>query len=426
MNEHDFSTKENEYKKQLEKQIVSFQNIHEALGSGAWNLMYDHEGKLAAVNWSDTLRKMLGFTSIKDFPNTFEAWADRLHPDDKAYTMQEYEQTVTDRTGRKKFDVEYRLQSKNGKYHWFRATGQLSRRSDHSPESFDGVFVNTDEKHALNEKFIRVLHEAEDARSEARLDHEIISAISRLYFSMFRIDLTCDLFEEISNDNFVHRLTGHGGKAQQKLYELCRTLVADEYQDAVMRFFDLSTVPQRFADTDTVEMEYRAVDGNWHEARFIEKKRNEDGLVTHILYVTRIVSKKKQQELEQKRLQIACQAAEKANEAKTTFLLNMSHDIRTPMNAILGYSRLMKDRLTDPELQHYQEMIEQSGHVLLSIINHVLDMARIESGQVELDEEYHQIGDVLQGGVRGVWCSCSGEKYRTHLFFPCAAYAHLV
>ena len=146
-----------------------------------------------------------------------------------------------------------------------------------------------------------------------------------------------------------------------------------------------------------IEIEYLAADGNWHQARFIEKKRNVGGQVTHILYVTRIVSWQKQQEMEQERLRVAYQVAESANAAKTTFLLNMSHDIRTPMNAILGYSKLMRDRLTDPQLLHYQEMIEQSGNLLLSIINNVLDMARIESGKMELDEDYNKTGNIVSG-----------------------------
>ena len=89
--------------------------------------------------------------------------------------------------------------------------------------------------------------------------------------------------------------------------------------------------------------------------------------------------------------------AEKANAAKSDFLFNMSHDIRTPMNALLGYSELMKRKLTDPKLLDYQEKMEQSGNLLLSIINNVLDMARIESGKVELDEDYVKIRDIYQG-----------------------------
>ena len=89
--------------------------------------------------------------------------------------------------------------------------------------------------------------------------------------------------------------------------------------------------------------------------------------------------------------------AEKANAAKSDFLFNMSHDIRTPMNALLGYNELMKRELTDPKLLDYQEKMEQSGNLLLSIINNVLDMAQIESGKVELDEDYVKIRDIYQG-----------------------------
>ena len=94
------------------------------------------------------------------------------------------------------------------------------------------------------------------------------------------------------------------------------------------------------------------------------------------------------------RLKEMAMAAQQANEAKTDFLFNMSHDIRTPMNALLGYSRLMKAKLRDAELLGYQEKMEQAGNLLLSIINNVLDMARIESGNMELDENYSKVGDI--------------------------------
>ena len=88
--------------------------------------------------------------------------------------------------------------------------------------------------------------------------------------------------------------------------------------------------------------------------------------------------------------------AESANLAKTNFLNNMSHDIRTPMNVILGYNQMLGKRLTDPKLLDYQKKIEQSGNMLLSIINNVLDMARIESGRVELDEDYVKVSSILE------------------------------
>ena len=99
------------------------------------------------------------------------------------------------------------------------------------------------------------------------------------------------------------------------------------------------------------------------------------------------------------KLEIALKKAEDASLAKTRFLNNMSHDIRTPMNAILGYAQLMEDNLKGknlPETTEYLKKLQQSGNLLLSIINNVLDMARIESGRMEIDENYGQIEDIWQ------------------------------
>lgn len=109
------------------------------------------------------------------------------------------------------------------------------------------------------------------------------------------------------------------------------------------------------------------------------------------------------------KLQIAVEKAEGANRAKTNFLNNMSHDIRTPMNAILGYNRLMRKKLTDPQLIDYQRKIEQSGCLLLSIINHVLDMARIESGKSKLDENAEVLGMIFDEAY-GVFASEAAKK----------------
>ena len=97
------------------------------------------------------------------------------------------------------------------------------------------------------------------------------------------------------------------------------------------------------------------------------------------------------------KLEIALKKAEDASLAKTSFLNNMSHDIRTPMNVILGYAQLMENELNGkdiPEVLEHLEKLQQSGNFLLSIINNVLDMARIESGRMEIDENYCRIEDV--------------------------------
>ena len=89
----------------------------------------------------------------------------------------------------------------------------------------------------------------------------------------------------------------------------------------------------------------------------------------------------------QNQLKKALDQAKMASESKTTFLFNMSHDIRTPMNAIIGYSELLSKHLDEPEVEkEYIEKIQTSGKYLLDLINGVLEMARIESGKVALQE----------------------------------------
>ena len=117
--------------------------------------------------------------------------------------------------------------------------------------------------------------------------------------------------------------------------------------------------------------------------------------------------------------------AENANAAKSAFLFNMSHDIRTPMNALIGYNQLMKKELTDPKLLHYQRAIEQSGNLLLAIINNVLDMARIESGRAELDESYARI-DQAMDEIKSVFEPQADQKGLNLIFETQAKHQHVL
>lgn len=235
--------------------------------------------------------------------------------------------------------------------------------------------------------------ELERAFSEVKTSNEIISAIGKIYSSIFYIDLENDYFEEVSSDNEIHRLTGKRGIASKKMKELCDKFVADEYHDNVMRFFDLSTIAERLKTDDTTAVEYLAKDGNWHLARFIVKKRNPDGKVMDILYVTNLISDTKHRE---QNLILIAKEANRANEAKTEFLSRIAHDIRTPMNAISGFTSIAKANIYDTKkVEKSLTQVEIAGKYLRQIADDVLDLTKIEKGRMKPHFEETSITELI-------------------------------
>ncbi len=123
------------------------------------------------------------------------------------------------------------------------------------------------------------------------------------------------------------------------------------------------------------------------------------GIILVMLGIGIYLSMRKYNQKEAKRqeiLQKAANAAEAANEAKSSFLFNMSHDIRTPMNAILGYTELADRNLDDPDkVKQYHEKIQVCGQKMLAILDNVLELSRIENGKITLEESATKSGKVL-------------------------------
>lgn len=139
-------------------------------------------------------------------------------------------------------------------------------------------------------------------------------------------------------------------------------------------------------------------------------------VVMVLLMICMYLSMQKQKEKERKQQKIleeTAAVAEAANRAKSTFLFNMSHDIRTPMNAILGYADLARSHRNEPEkLQEYMDNIRISGEKLLAIINNVLELSRIENNQATIEESILHSGDGMDSCLV-MMKSAAEEKHQT-------------
>ena len=239
-----------------------------------------------------------------------------------------------------------------------------------------------------------IQYRLQEALDEAKLQNEIISAISKSYHSIYRIDLQKDFFEEISNDDETHRLTGNKGCASEKLYQICDTLITPEYRPLVRPFMDISTVAERLKKEEYISTEYRMCDGNWHSLRFIVKKRDQAGNVTHVLCTVRSISATKRREQD---LLFAADAAQREADMKAQFLAIMSHDIRTPLNGIIGLVNMADQYAEDPKmLQKIRDKATEVLRYLVSLVNDILDMNKLQSCETKEQEIPFDIVDLIQ------------------------------
>ena len=233
----------------------------------------------------------------------------------------------------------------------------------------------------IMEKETTIQNQLKQALDETRLSNEIISAIAKSYCSIYRIDVQKDFFEEVSNDSEIHKLTGNRGCASEKLYQLCDTMVAPEYRPLIRPFLNVSTLSARLKTEECISTEYRMCDGSWHRMLFIVKKRDESGNVTHVLCTVRSISDSKRRE---ENLNFAAEAAKREAEMKTRFLATMSHDIRTPLNGIIGMVNMGNQYADDPQMQQkIREKAMESLKYLVSLVNDVLDMNKLQSGDLK-------------------------------------------
>ena len=245
--------------------------------------------------------------------------------------------------------------------------------------------------------------EEEHAYRESVEKASIINSLSSMFFATYYINLENDTFRPVMQKAEVSSILGDERNYSQGVRMYAQNFVSTDDREEYLEYVGYSKLQNTLSiEQPVVAFEYRMVpDRNnrraWIRASIVLSETTSDGRPKRALYVAQDVTKSKlKEEQEQQALREACEAANYANAAKSDFMSRMSHDIRTPMNAIIGMTAIAGKYLEDKErVEDCLRKITVSSRHLLSLINEVLDMSKIESGKIDLAEEEVNLSDLI-------------------------------
>lgn len=384
----------------------SYKTLHKLIKSGMWKMYCSRDFQIVSVEWSDELRRMVGYQNEEDFPNSECVFFERVHPDDWERMMQLYRKALRDTSGKIIYDTEFRIRTKSGEYRWFRSTGRMTRKKWGRAGVFYGMLMDIDEKKKTDAKLLwrdtlaDVMTQNLDSvyiiRDKCNRDSLYVSPSIEKIFGI-RKDIPHPLLavqdlEQPESDDFSIEEVKNLPEGQSQIKDSWIIPVGE-------------TKAKMFQKTL-----YHVVRGR------------EDLLIFEFADHTH------EQEI-RKNIEDALEIAKSANAAKSSSLSNMSHDIRTPMNVIVGLSNLMEHELDNPQkMREYIQKIQTSSNHLLGLINDVLDMSKIESGEnrmnietFDLTEQIREIDMLIYAKYRFV-ITDNGigmkKEYLEHIFEP--------
>ncbi|MCR5438163.1 MAG: response regulator [Selenomonas sp.] len=268
---------------------------------------------------------------------------------------------------------------------------------------------------------------------QQELQWQMYKVLAQEFLTTYIIDAVNHKIRVVRNDgkaeNANEGLAAYDDGSYEEFIEtFCNTYIIPEDRARIKRDVSIDSLMEKTQSGDLYQVDYMLVDESGKHCYYqgtYSRILDENGNVA-FFYGCRDVSeivekeKRKQDEIQERRkqlaeayetqeaqleeirvlndeLEIAKDAANAANRAKTAFLFNMSHDIRTPMNAIIGFTNLIEKNIDDKEqVREYLKKIQASNEFLLSLINNVLEMARIESGKASIDESYGNAREIYQ------------------------------
>ncbi|MCM1106753.1 MAG: response regulator [Blautia sp.] len=247
---------------------------------------------------------------------------------------------------------------------------------------------------------------AEAQRREAEIEKhqlKIVAALSRSYTAIYYVNLNTDSFETIRTASpektaacgFLPSEAFHS----EALRQYVNTYVREEHRESLLALCEPLAIHTRLKEETDFSIRYQvkpnAEHMDFYEMHFVDVSTDENELV--MVSGIRCVDEAARQEREQRQLLMdSLEAAKRASLAKSDFMSKMSHDIRTPMNAIIGMTTIASANVNAPErVQDALNKITTSSRHLLGLINEVLDMSKIESGTISLTEEAFNLSEQL-------------------------------
>lgn len=294
-------------------------------------------------------------------------------------------------------DIKYRIVQKGGNIRWIDDYRYFVR----SKNKEDIFYVFAGEKTQYREEMERM--------NQKQLRHlEIIEGLSIDYESIFYVDLDKNTIQPYRVSSRLKKQFGE--KYSFKEFngfdkEYISTWVYEEDKEILSKVTNPEYIREKLADEKSFYVYYRVIDGeNIEHLQLRVVDVGKDDHISQIILGYRSIDKEVRHEMEQKELlKIALEQAKSAIAVKNTFLSNMSHDIRTPMNAIIGFAALAKHSIDDQEkLTQCLNQIESSGTHLMNLLHDILEISRIESGTVSVEHEACSLRDILESVERKV------------------------
>ena len=236
---------------------------------------------------------------------------------------------------------------------------------------------------------------------QVKKTRQALQALGTAYYHISMLNLKTKRVELVKRSRKMDMDFKEDSTDWDPQFEIIKGIIAESFVQKYIDFFDIQTMAARLHNKESMSSEFKKKDGSWFLSMVVPQSYDKNGKVTSVLIANRDVTEEKLRELRQEEeLREAKLKAECANKAKSSFLFNMSHDIRTPMNAIIGYADLASRHLKETEkLGRYLETIQICGERLLSLLSNVLDLARIENNKIEMEYDVSNVHENFENCV---------------------------